>query len=178
MRILLFLLVLALPALASPLSDYLQEADNVFREAVRYRQQLAASLGREQKFGPVFQVACDYNRSLANLRLRLQNTTPPDEASNCHVALLAFLAKQCEHAGLMETQLSKLVQDEARLATALSRIVEADYNRHKDEFFQFIPGVDVAEGPLLDRFMGLRQQLKPDFELQPTPEKPQPRPSS
>lgn len=173
MLLLLFLL-LALPALASPLTEYLQVADNAFRQASLYRQQLAATLGREQKFGPVFKVASDYNRSLKNLRLQVESTTPPGEASNYHGALLAFLGKQSEHAGRTEFQVSTLVGDEARAAKYPGGFAEADYNRHKAEFIQFIGSIDAAERPLLDRLIGLRQQLKPDFELEPAREKPQP----
>lgn len=173
MRTLLLLLILtAFPALAAPLTEYLQVADNAFRDASRYRQQLAATLGREQQFGPVLKVAGDYSRSLRDLRFRVESTTPPGEAAKYHGALLALLDKQREHAATMEFQVTTLVGDEARAAKYPGGVAEADYNRHKAEFLQFIGSIDAAESPLLERLIGLRQQFKPDFELEPAREKP------
>lgn len=173
LRTLLFLL-LVLPALASPLTDYLQLADNIFRQSGLYRRQFVACLDGERKFGNVLGAAGGYNTSLKNLLARLESAKTPGEAKNYHDSLLALMRKQVEHSASIEFQVSNLTQLEGMQARNPSQIVEADYKRQIVDFFQFLSSIDSLEKPLLDRVLELRQQLKPDFVAEPAPEKPGP----
>jgi hypothetical protein len=162
-------MLLALPALASPLTDYLKSADTAFREAGLYRRQFAARLGEARQFrGAVYESATGYSRSLKSVQTRLESLTPPNEAAGYHEALRAHLEIQVQNACQTDYQVTTLVRDEELLASGRAKHLEEDYKRHMGEFYQFIGTIDSAEKPSLDRVIELRQQLKPDFELEPT----------
>ena len=169
-RSFLLFLLLALPALASPLTEYLKSADTAFREAGLYRRQFAACLGEARQFaGAVHKSASGCNRSLKSVQARLESLTPPGEATRYHEALRAYLKIQVLNAERIDSQVSGLVSDEELLARVGGKRLDDEYKRHVGEFFQFVGTIDSVEKPSLDGVIELRQQLKPDFELEPAP---------
>lgn len=168
MRTLLLLLILtAFPALAAPLTDYLQSADTVFRDAALYRRYFVADLGRLPPFGDaVYKSASDYSRSMRSLQARFYSLTPPGEAANYHESLRALVQQQTGHAASFVYYISQLKLDKERLAQGL-KWAEEHYNSHQKEFLEFTATVDSVEKPKLDKVIELRSQLKPEFKATP-----------
>ena len=166
LRVLLLLLLLALPALSTP-NDYLKSADSAWREAGLYRRQFLASFSEAKQFrGAVYQSATSYNRSLSGVLARVERLTPGAETARYHEALLVNLKTQAETAASLEVKVTGLVWDEEQLAKTPAKNLKDSYQRHLAEFAQFVGSIESKEKPSLDEVIKLRLQLKPDFELE------------